>query len=109
MEAVLRIYGVLVFFGHGFKGQAGGSGPGFGGGGRGPVRFRPDAQIDEADQDVHVDESVSLHSQCIAGHATDRCWPRAVGRTLAGSSRLTDATVRSLQERAGVEMGAIGP
>lgn len=61
MEAVLRIYGVLVFLRHGFKGQAGASGPGFGGGGRGPVRFRPDAQIDEADQDVHVDESVSLH------------------------------------------------
>lgn len=32
-----------------------------GGGGRGPNRFRPEAQIDCADQDSHVDESVSLH------------------------------------------------
>lgn len=45
VEAVLRIYGVVVFLSHGFKGQKERRGPDFGGGGRGPVWFRPEAQI----------------------------------------------------------------
>lgn len=79
MEAVLRIYGVVVVPGHGFKGLTGASEPGSEAEERGPVRFRPDAKMDEADRDSHVDESVSPHCtlQARPGHATNGIlWPR---------------------------------
>lgn len=85
MEAVLRIYGVLVFLSHGFKGQQERRGPDRGRR-KGPVWFRPEAQIDGADQDSHVDESVSLHS------CRRRDESKLAAAHLAGSSGLTSAT-----------------
>lgn len=51
---------MLVFLSHGFKGHGRSVGARIGGGGMGPVWFRPEVQIEGADQDSHMDESVSL-------------------------------------------------